>query len=90
MWLTPGSHDVSVSTSEAPQVWTSAAPTQNQAFTVVVSNGWVGGGDTRLSGSGTAVPEVPAFMAPLALIAVLAASVWLLRRRTVNIPVMIK
>jgi hypothetical protein len=90
MWLPAGSHDVSVSTSEAPQVWTSAAPTTNDAFTVVVSDGWVGGGDSQLSTSGTPVPEVPAFAAPLALFAVLAASVWLLRKKSYNIPVLMK
>jgi len=90
MWLPAGSHDVSVSTSEAPQVWTSAAPTQNAAYTVVVSDGWVGGGDSQLSTSGTPVPEVPAFAAPLALFAVLAASVWLLRKKSYNIPVLMK
>ena len=90
MWLPAGSHDVSVSTSEAPQVWTSAAPTSNAAFTVVVSDGWAGGGDSQLSTSGTPVPEVPAFAAPLALFAVLAASVWLLRKKTYNIPVLMK
>ena len=90
MWLPAGTHDVSVSTSEAPQVWTSAAPTQNAAYTVVVSDGWVGGGDSQLSTSGTPVPEVPAFAAPLALFAVLAASVWLLRKKSYNIPVLMK
>jgi len=90
MWLPAGSHDVSVSTSEAPQVWTSAAPTTNDAYTVVVSDGWVGGGDSQLSTSGTPVPEVPAFAAPLALFAVLAASVWLLRKKSYNIPVLMK
>ncbi len=90
MWLPAGSHDVSVSTSEAPQIWTSAAPTVNDAYTVVVSDGWVGGGDSQLSTSGTPVPEVPAFAAPLALFAVLAASVWLLRKKSYNIPVLMK
>jgi len=90
MWLPAGTHDVSVSTSEAPQVWTSDAPTQMAAYTVVVSDGWVGGGDSQLSTSGTPVPEVPAFAAPLALFAVLAASVWLLRRKSYNIPVLMK
>jgi hypothetical protein len=90
MWLPAGTHDVSVSTSEAPQVWTSAAPTVNDAFTVVVSDGWAGGGDSQLSTSGTPVPEVPAFAAPLALFAVLAASVWLLRKKSYNIPVLMK
>jgi hypothetical protein len=90
MWLPAGTHDVSVSTSEAPQVWTSAAPTVNDAYTVVVSDGWAGGGDSQLSTSGTPVPEVPAFAAPLALFAVLAASVWLLRKKSYNIPVLMK
>jgi hypothetical protein len=90
MWLPAGTHDVSVSTSEAPQVWTSAAPTVNDAFTVVVSDGWAGTSDAQLSTSGTPVPEVPAFAAPLALFAVLAASVWLLRKKNYNIPVLMK
>jgi len=90
MWLPAGSHDVSVSTSESPGVWTSASPTINSAFTVVVSDGWVGNGDAQLSGSGTPVPELPAFVAPLALFAALAASVWLLKKRNINIPVMMK
>lgn len=90
MWLPAGTHDVSVSTSEAPQVWASGSPTTNAAYTVVVSNGWAGGGDTQLSTSGTPVPEVPAFAAPLALFAVLAASVWLLRKKNYNIPVLMK
>ena len=90
MWLPAGTYDMSVSTSEAPQVWTFAAPTQNAAFTVVVSPGWMGGGDSQLSTSGTPVPEVPAFAAPLALFAVLAASVWLLRKKNYNIPALMK
>ena len=90
MWLPAGSHDVSVSTSEAPGIWGSASPTVNSAFTVVVSDGWVGSGDAQLSGSGTPVPELPAFVAPLALFAALAASVWLLKKRNINIPVMMK
>ena len=90
MWLPAGTYNMAVSTSEAAQVWTSAAPTQNAAFTVVVSPGWMGGGDSQLSTSGTPVPEVPAFAAPLALFAVLAASVWLLRKKNYNIPVVMK
>jgi hypothetical protein len=90
MWLPAGSHDVSVSTSEAPQVWGSGAPTSNAEYTVVVSNGWVGGGDSQLAGSGTPVPELPSFIAPLTVFAVLAASVWLLRKRTLNVPVLMK
>lgn len=90
MWLPAGSHDVSVSTSESPGVWTSASPTVNAAFTVVVSDGWVGNGDAQLSGSGTPVPELPAFLAPIALFAALAASVWLLKKRSINIPVLMK
>jgi len=39
---------------------------------------------------GTPVPEVPAFAVPLALFAVLAASVWLLRKKSYNIPVLMK
>jgi hypothetical protein len=93
MWLPAGSHDVKVSTSEAAQVWTSAAPTFNSQYTVVVQPGWVGGGDSSLSGSGTPVPEVPAYLLPLTLMAALAASVWLLRKNNVgtsNIPVLMK
>jgi hypothetical protein len=90
MWLPAGTQDVSVSTSEASQVWTSAAPTSNMDYTVVVSDGWVGGADTQLAGSGTPVPELPSFVAPLALFAALAASVWLLRKRTINAPVLMK
>jgi hypothetical protein len=91
MWLPAGSHDVSVSTSEAPSVWSSAAPTQQATFTVVVSDGWVGTPETRLSGSGSPVPELPPFMLPLALLAALGASLWLLRRRNlINVPVLTK
>jgi hypothetical protein len=90
MWLPTGSHDVSVTTSEAPGVWGSSAPTSNAEYTVVVSPGWVGGGDTQLSGSGTPVPELPAFLVPLSLFAALAASVWLLRKRTLNAPILMK
>jgi hypothetical protein len=90
MWLPAGAHDVTVSTSEAPGIWGSGAPTQNAQYSVVVSDGWVGGGDTQLSGSGSPVPELPSAMLPLGLFAVLAASVWLLRKKTVNIPVLMK
>jgi hypothetical protein len=41
-------------------------------------------------GNAVPVPEVPAFAAPLALFAVLAASVWLLRKKNYNIPVLMK
>jgi hypothetical protein len=90
MWVPAGSHDVSVSTSEAPTLWSGSAPTQNAQYTVVVSDGASSPSDTRLGGSGVPVPEVPAFAVPLALFAALAASVWLLRKRTLNIPVMMK
>jgi len=90
MWLAAGSHDVAVSTSEASQVWGSAAPTQNAAFSVVVNDGWVGGGDSQVSPSGTPVPELPVYMVPLGLFAALAASVWLLRKKTFNVPVLTK
>jgi len=100
MWLPPGSHDISVDTTEAPSIWASpgstgpysSAPTYNTAYTVVVSPGWVGGGyDSNLAESGTPVPEVPAFLLPLTLIAALAASVWLLRKNAnTNIPVLMK
>jgi hypothetical protein len=90
MWLPAGSHDVSVSTSEAPQVWSSSAPTSNAEYTVVVSDGWVGGGDTQLAHEeGVPVPELPV-AAPLAMFAAIAAAVWLLRKRTVSIPVLMK
>jgi hypothetical protein len=87
MWLPAGTHDISITTSEAPGVWSSSAPTSNVEYTVLVSDGWVGGGDSQLSGSGTPVPELPSFVAPLSLFAALAASVWLLRKRTLNVPV---
>jgi hypothetical protein len=90
MWLPAGSHDLLVGTSEAPGVWSSAAPTLNQAFTVVLSDGWIGTPLTRLNPSGTPVPELPPVMAPLALFAVLAASVWLLRKRNLTTPVLMK
>jgi len=91
MWLPAGTHDLSVGTSEAPGVWSSAPPTQNSAFTVSVSDGWVGTPLTRLGPSGTPVPELPPIMAPLALFAVLAASVWLLRKKAAtNVHVLMK
>jgi hypothetical protein len=90
MWLPAGSHSVSVSTSESPGVWTSSAPSDNTDFTVVVSDGWMGGGDTQLSTSGVPVPELPTAVVPLGLFAVLAASVWLLRRKNSNIPIVMK
>ena len=90
MWVPAGSHDVSISTSEAPGVWSSAAPTQNAEFTVVVSDGWVGGGDAQLSGSGTPVPEVPSLALPLAMFAVIGASLWLLRKKNLNAPLLMK
>jgi len=90
MWLPAGTHDVSVSTSLAPGIWSSAAPTMNAAFSAVVSDGWVGGGDSQLSASGTPVPELPSFAAPLAMFAILAASVWLLRKKTLNAPLLMK
>jgi hypothetical protein len=90
MWLPAGSHDVSISTSEAPGAWSSSAPTQNAAFTAVLSDGWVGGGDAQLSASGLPVPELPSFAAPLAMFALIAASVWLLRKRNLNAPLLMK
>jgi len=90
MWLPAGAHDVSVSTAQAPQIWSASAPTVNAEYTVVVSSGWVGGGDTQLSGSGTPIPELPSAVLPLGLFAVLAASLWLLRKKTLNVPVLIK
>jgi hypothetical protein len=90
MWLPAGTHDVSVTTSEAPQIWSSSAPTSNMDFSVTVSGGWANSVDTQLEESGTPVPELPSFVAPLALFAALAASVWLLRKRTLNVPVLMK
>jgi len=90
MWLPSGSHDVSISTSEAPGVWSSSAPTSNAQYTVVVSPGWVGGGDSQVGPSGTAVPELPPYVAAFTLLGALAASVWFLRKKTVNIPVLMK
>jgi hypothetical protein len=88
MWLPAGTHDVSVSTSEAPGAWTSAAPSSNTAYSVVVSPGWVGGSDTQIASSGVPVPELPAFVVPLGLFAALAASAWLLRKRNLNVPIL--
>jgi len=90
MWLPAGTHDISITTSEAPGIWSSSAPTSNAEYTVLVSDGWVAGGDSQLSGSGTPVPELPSFVAPLSLFAALAASVWLLRKRTLNAPILMK
>jgi hypothetical protein len=97
MWLPAGSHDVKISTSTAGQIWASgqgvSGSTFNSGYTAVVSPGWVGGGDTNLADSGTPVPEVPAYLLPLTLMAALAASVWLLRKNNVgtsNIPVLMK
>jgi hypothetical protein len=84
MWFPAGTHDVSVSTSEASQVWSSSAPTQNAHSTVVVSDGWVGGGDAQLAQSGVAVPEFPSALLPTGVLAVIAVTVWSLRRRTVD------
>jgi hypothetical protein len=84
MWLPAGSHDVSVSTSEAPQVWSSSAPTIDAAHTVVVSDGWVGSHDTRLSYSeGVPVPEFSSAPLPIGILAIIAVAVLLLLRRTV-------
>lgn len=55
MWLPPGSHNISVDTSEAPQIWSASAPTQNAEFSVAVSNGWVGGGASTLAPSGYSI-----------------------------------
>jgi hypothetical protein len=91
MWIPAGTHSVSISTSEAPQVWMAGAPTQNAEFSVVVSDGWIGGGLSRLAHEeGVPVPEIPSFLLPLSLVAALAASVWLLRKKTLDIPVLIK
>jgi hypothetical protein len=90
MWLPAGTHDVSVSTSEAPGIWSSSAPTSQASFTVVVYDGWTSDVATQLSGSGTPVPEVPAYLVPIGLFAALAASAWLLRKRNLNVPVLMK
>ena len=90
MWLPAGSHDVSVSTSEAPGVWGGPAE-QNGQFTVVVSPGSVGGGETRLDHTeGVPVPELPVYVLPFGLLAVLGAAVWLLRKQNPNAPVLMK
>jgi hypothetical protein len=90
MWLPAGTHDVSVSTSEAPGIWSSSAPTSQASFTIVVTDGWTNDIATQLSGSGTPVPEVPAYLVPLGLFAALAASAWLLRKRNLNVPILMK
>jgi hypothetical protein len=89
MWLPAGTHHVSISTSEAPQIWSSSAPSRNTEYIVVASDGWVGGGDSQLSASGTPVPELQSAVLPLGLFAVLAASAWLLRK-TANVPILMK
>lgn len=87
MWLPAGSHDVSVTTSEASQVW---AP-EGSTFSVVVSDGWVGNNDVNMTPSGTPIPELPPAAVPLAFLAAIAASLWLLRKRNlVNVRVVIK
>lgn len=40
--------------------------------------------------SATPVPEAPAHIVPLGLFAALAASAWLLRKRNLNVPVLMK
>ena len=40
--------------------------------------------------SDTPVPEVPGYVAPLALFAALAVSVWVLRKRNLNNPILMK
>ena len=81
MWLPPGSHDVVVRTTEAPQIWTISSPTLNAEYTVAVSPGWVMWVDTSLFPSGTPIPEIPPFLFPFALMVMLATSVWLLRKK---------
>jgi len=68
-------------------VW---APGGNDAYTIVVSDGWVSNNDSQLSASGTPIPELPAFLVPLSLFAALAASAWLLRKSNYNVPVLMK
>jgi hypothetical protein len=93
MWLPTGSHDVMVSTSEAPGVW-GGPNQQNGQYTVVVTNGSVSNvGPSRLDHTGgVPVPELPVYVLPFGLLAVLGASVWLLRRRNLNLntPVLMK
>jgi hypothetical protein len=85
VWLPAGTHDVSVSTSEAPQIWSSSAPTQNVRYTVTVSDGWVGGGDSMLSHEeGVPVPEFPSAPPPIAMLAIIAVALLSLRRRAVD------
>jgi hypothetical protein len=90
MWLPAGAHDVMVSTSEAPGVW--GGPAEQQLGTVVVSDGWVGGGEARLDHTGgVPVPELPVYVLPFGLLAVLGAAVWLLRKQNLNTtPVLMK
>lgn len=45
---------------------------------------------SKYSSNTVPVPELPAYVLPFALLAVLAASVWLLRKRSYNIPVLMK
>jgi len=90
MWLPAGTHDVSVSTSEAPSVWGGPAEL-NAQYTVVLTDGASGGGDSRLDHTeGVPVPELPALLVPFGLLAALAASVWLLRKRNLSTPLLIK
>ena len=93
MWLPAGSHDVSVSTSEAPGVWGGPAE-QNGQYTVVATDGAIGGGETRLDHTGgVPVPELPVYVLPFGLLAVLGAAVWLLRKQNLSLnttPVLMK
>jgi hypothetical protein len=92
MWVPAGQHDVSVSTSEAPGVWGGPAE-QNGQFTVLLTDGSTGGGETRLDHTeGVPVPELPVYVLPFGLLAVLGAAVWLLRKQNpnTNTPVLMK
>lgn len=58
---------------------TASVPNTNAVATVSVHVGY-----------DNVIPEVPFFMVPLTLFAALAASVWLLRKRTLDMPVIMK
>jgi len=84
MWLPAGSHEVIVTTSEAPGVW-GGPEQQNSVFTVTVSDGWVVGSDTILSHKeGIPVPELPSATLLIGLLAAVAIAELSLRRRAVH------
>ena len=73
MWLPAGTYDVAVAASGPSQ---SFAPASS---TIVVSDGFAASYDQTLQPTGTPVPEFPA--TAIALLSVLSASIYLLRRR---------